>query len=61
MPNLLIRALRPPDANWVRPWIADHWGWSGVFSTMVACCLATIVFSAFTLGHQATSAERTST
>ncbi|MFN8500124.1 MAG: GNAT family N-acetyltransferase [Anaerolineae bacterium] len=26
MPNLLIRALRPPDANWVRPWIADHWG-----------------------------------
>lgn len=40
-------------------WIADHWGWSGVFSTMVACCLLTIVFSAFTLGHQATSAERT--
>lgn len=39
-------------------WIADHWGWSGVFSTMVACCLLTIVFSAFTLGHQATSAER---
>jgi OPA family glycerol-3-phosphate transporter-like MFS transporter len=42
-------------------WIADHWGWSGVFSTMVACCLLTIVFSAFTLGHQATSAERTTT
>ena len=40
-------------------WIADHWGWSGVFSTMVACCLLTIVFSAFTLGHQATSAGRT--
>jgi OPA family glycerol-3-phosphate transporter-like MFS transporter len=40
-------------------WIADHWGWSGVFSTMVACCLLTILFSAFTLGHQATSAERT--
>lgn len=39
-------------------WIADHWGWSGVFSTMVACCLLTIVFSAFTLGHQARSAER---
>ena len=40
-------------------WIADHWGWSGVFSTMVACCLLTILFSAFTLGHQATSGERT--
>jgi len=39
-------------------WIADHWGWSGVFSTMVVCCVLTIVFSAFTLGHQATSAER---
>ena len=39
-------------------WIADHWGWSGVFSTMVACCLLTILFSAFTLGHQATSATR---
>ena len=39
-------------------WIADHWGWSGVFITMVACCLLTILFSAFTLGHQATSAER---
>jgi len=42
-------------------WIADHWGWSGVFSTMVACCLLTILFSAFTLGHQATSAERKAT
>jgi OPA family glycerol-3-phosphate transporter-like MFS transporter len=40
-------------------WIADHFGWSGVFSTMVACCLLTILFSAFTLGHQATSGERT--
>ncbi len=40
-------------------WIADNWGWSGVFSTMVVCCVLTIVFSAFTLGHQAKSAERT--
>jgi MFS transporter, OPA family, glycerol-3-phosphate transporter len=40
-------------------WIADHFGWGGVFSTMVACCVLTIAFSAFTLGHQATSSERT--
>jgi OPA family glycerol-3-phosphate transporter-like MFS transporter len=39
-------------------WIADNWGWSGVFSTMVACCILTIVFSAFTLGHHAKSGER---
>jgi MFS transporter, OPA family, glycerol-3-phosphate transporter len=39
-------------------WIADNFGWSGVFSTMVACCILTIVFTAFTLGHQATSAGR---
>ena len=39
-------------------WIADNFGWSGVFQTMVACCVLTIVFTAFTLGHQATSAER---
>ena len=39
-------------------WIADHWGWNGVFITMVACCLLTIVFSALTLGHKALSAER---
>jgi OPA family glycerol-3-phosphate transporter-like MFS transporter len=41
-------------------WIADHWGWSGVFITMVVCCVLTILFSAFTLGHQATSASRSS-
>jgi OPA family glycerol-3-phosphate transporter-like MFS transporter len=34
-------------------WIADHWGWTGVFATMVACCLLTIAFSAMTLGHRA--------
>jgi len=39
-------------------WIADNFGWGGVFSTMVVCCVLTIVFSAFTLGHQAKSAER---
>ena len=39
-------------------WIADHWGWNGVFVTMVACCLLTIAFSALTLGHRTTSGER---
>ena len=39
-------------------WIADHWGWNGVFITMVACCVLTIGFSAMTLGHTAESAER---
>ena len=34
-------------------WIADHWGWTGVFVTMVVCCLLTIAFSAMTLGHRA--------
>jgi MFS transporter, OPA family, glycerol-3-phosphate transporter len=41
-------------------WIADVWGWNGVFITMVACCVLTIVFSAMTLGHTATSGTRTS-
>jgi OPA family glycerol-3-phosphate transporter-like MFS transporter len=39
-------------------WIADRWGWGGVFTTMVACCLLTIFFSALTLGHKAQSAGR---
>ena len=39
-------------------WIADHWGWTGVFITMVACCVLTIVFSAMTLGHRAQSDSR---
>jgi OPA family glycerol-3-phosphate transporter-like MFS transporter len=39
-------------------WIADHWGWNGVFIAMVACCILTIVFSAMTLGHTATSKGR---
>ena len=33
-------------------WIADHWGWTGVFGTMVVCCLLTIAFSALTLAHK---------
>jgi OPA family glycerol-3-phosphate transporter-like MFS transporter len=39
-------------------WIADHWGWSGVFITMLACCVLAIFFSALTLGHQVQSAGR---
>ncbi|HEY6823983.1 MAG TPA: phosphoglycerate transporter protein PgtP, partial [Steroidobacteraceae bacterium] len=30
-------------------WIADRFGWGGVFTAMVACCLLTIFFSALTL------------
>jgi MFS transporter, OPA family, glycerol-3-phosphate transporter len=33
-------------------WVADRWGWTGVYATMVVCCLLTIAFSAMTLGHQ---------
>ena len=41
-------------------WIADHWGWHGVFITMVACCALTIAFTALTLGDQRTeSGSRT--
>jgi OPA family glycerol-3-phosphate transporter-like MFS transporter len=39
-------------------WIADHWGWNGVFITMVACCVLTIAFSALTLAHRAESHTR---
>jgi OPA family glycerol-3-phosphate transporter-like MFS transporter len=39
-------------------WIADRWGWGGVFGTMVACCLLTMLCSALTLGHRAQSARR---
>jgi MFS transporter, OPA family, glycerol-3-phosphate transporter len=39
-------------------WIADRWGWDGVFITMVACCLLTIFFSALTLGHRMESSAR---
>jgi OPA family glycerol-3-phosphate transporter-like MFS transporter len=33
-------------------WIADHWGWGGVFGSMIGCCLLAILFSAFTLRHR---------
>jgi MFS transporter, OPA family, glycerol-3-phosphate transporter len=39
-------------------WIADHFGWGGVFGTMIVCCLLTIFFSALTLGHRAESSVR---
>jgi OPA family glycerol-3-phosphate transporter-like MFS transporter len=39
-------------------WIADHFGWGGVFATMVVCCLLTILFSALTLRHKAQSDAR---
>jgi OPA family glycerol-3-phosphate transporter-like MFS transporter len=39
-------------------WIADHWGWNGVFVTMVACCVLTIGFTAMTLGHRVESGSR---
>ena len=39
-------------------WIADTWGWNGVFITMVACCSLTIVFSAMTLSHTVESGRR---
>ena len=39
-------------------WIADKWGWTGVFGTMIACCVLTMVFSAMTLAHRTTSGGR---
>jgi OPA family glycerol-3-phosphate transporter-like MFS transporter len=39
-------------------WIADRWGWNGVFVTMVGCCLLAIAFSALTLRHKAVSVSR---
>jgi OPA family glycerol-3-phosphate transporter-like MFS transporter len=36
-------------------WIADRWGWGGVFGTMIVCCVLTMAFSALTLGHRAES------
>jgi OPA family glycerol-3-phosphate transporter-like MFS transporter len=39
-------------------WIADHYGWNGVFVTMVACCVLTIAFTAMTLGHTVESWRR---
>lgn len=36
-------------------WIADTWGWGGVFGTMIVCCILTMIFSAMTLSHRTTS------
>jgi OPA family glycerol-3-phosphate transporter-like MFS transporter len=41
-------------------WIADRWGWGGVFGTMVACCVLTMLCSALTLGHRPESVRRLS-
>jgi OPA family glycerol-3-phosphate transporter-like MFS transporter len=41
-------------------WIADHWGWNGVFITMIVCCVLTMAFSALTLAHKAESHKRMS-
>ena len=30
-------------------WIADHWGWGGVFVAMIGCCVLTMAFIALTL------------
>lgn len=39
-------------------WIADHFGWRGVFITMVVCCVLTVACCAFTLSHKAQSVGR---
>jgi OPA family glycerol-3-phosphate transporter-like MFS transporter len=39
-------------------WIADRWDWSGVFVTMVACCVLAIFFVSLTLKHRVTSTVR---
>jgi len=36
-------------------WIADNWGWGGVFGTMIVCCVLTMAFSALTLRHRSAS------
>jgi OPA family glycerol-3-phosphate transporter-like MFS transporter len=32
-------------------WIADHYGWGGVFATMIVCCVMAMAFVALTLRH----------
>jgi len=36
-------------------WIADRYGWNGVFATMAVCCLLTIAFCALTLPRRRSS------
>jgi OPA family glycerol-3-phosphate transporter-like MFS transporter len=35
-------------------WIAEKFGWNGVFVTMIGCCVLAMGFSALTLGRQPT-------
>ncbi|MDG1890979.1 MAG: phosphoglycerate transporter protein PgtP [Verrucomicrobiota bacterium] len=42
-------------AGWGVGAIADRWSWSGVFVTMIFCCIMTILFSMLTLRHKAES------
>jgi OPA family glycerol-3-phosphate transporter-like MFS transporter len=39
-------------------WIADNWGWNGVFITMLVCCVLTIACCALTLNHKVESGSR---
>ena len=41
-------------------WIADHWGWNGVFVTMVVCCVLTMAVQRDDPRHTATSHKRAS-
>ena len=49
--------LGSAPSGWGVGWIADKFGWGGVFATMTVCCVLTMVFSALTLGHRARGAE----
>ncbi|MEO6245937.1 MAG: phosphoglycerate transporter protein PgtP [Opitutaceae bacterium] len=44
--------LGSAPSGWGVGWIADKFGWGGVFTTMTVCCVLTIVFSSLTLGHR---------
>jgi MFS transporter, OPA family, glycerol-3-phosphate transporter len=37
-------------------WIADHWGWGGVFATMIVCCVMAMAFVSLTLRRPARAA-----
>ena len=45
-------------AGWGVGKIADRFGWNGVFATMVACCVLTIIFCALTLAHKPVTTSR---
>jgi OPA family glycerol-3-phosphate transporter-like MFS transporter len=42
-------------------WIADHFGWAGVFATMVACCVLTIASTAATMRSSTRSSRPSET